>query len=676
MDVQLSYIDPGTGFVLFSVGGWFLGMLGGVFGFVLIFFKKILHFIQLHKKKFTTLGIIVLGFIFIGAFFMTQKKNSSLSMNHKMIILGMDGLSPVIAEKMMLEGKLPHFSRLKEKGSYSRLQTTNPPQSPVAWAAFSTGKNPGKTAMFDFILRDPKTYSLKLSLSNVEKGKAKQVISEKRFWEDLSEQKIPTTVIGCPLTFPPTEIYGQFLKMLSGMGVPDIRGTEGTFSFYTTEPKTENAAVGGKVFHLKKNRMMKIELEGPKTASFTGKVKPAVLPLTLVQKDEKNLFVLYEDKKVELSVGKWSDWEEGTFKLGFMKEMKGIFRFYLVSIEPEVNLYISPVNFDPRDSYFQISHPKNYSKRLADKIGLFHTQGMPIDTWAVNEGRLPEKALLEQTETVFSERLKILHSELMELKESTQSGGILFFYFGMPDTIQHMFWKEENIVHSWYQKMDHVVGQVLEMFPHDTVMVLSDHGFGYFKRAVHINSWLRENGYLTLKDEAKSGRELLMDIDWSRTKAYALGFGAIYMNQKEREKEGIVSKEEISFLKKEMVQKLEQWKEKDMSIVRKAYLREDIFKGKYSKDAPDIYVGFEMGYRASWQTAMGSVPKELIEDNQKKWVGDHLFDPDLVPGVLFVNKPVMKMHASLYDIAPTILKEAGFNESYISARDFDGSALW
>lgn len=677
--MKLAYIDPGTGFVLLNAGGWFIAAMVGFFGIVTVYFKKILNFIKNHKFLIAlAVGLLLLGGIIFSWFFFM--KNDPSAFHHKVMILGIDGLSPKIVEPLMQSGRLPHFSRLKSQGTYQKLFTTNPPQSPVAWAAFSTGKNPGKTGIFDFILRDPKEYRLELSLSNVRGGKVRPIIQDKRFWHYTSDRKIPTVILGCPLTFPPDPVYG---KMLSGMGVPDILGTEGTFTFYTSEPVPENKTTGGKVFQVPKSRMLKMDFIGPKVSSLTGKIKHIVSPFKVVLKDEYSAYLIHQGQKVELKVGQWSDWQKVAFKTGLFKKMKGIVKFYLVSLEPEFNLYMSPINYDPTDSYFKLSYPGTYARDLSKEIGLFYTQGMPVDTWAINEGRLSEDAALEQVQMVFDERVRMLDTELERFEE-----GVFFFYFGVSDSIQHMFWnpletgssKYQKIIYEWYEKMDVVLGKVMRhVGKEDTLIVLSDHGFGPFKRAVHINSWLRQNGFLELKDDqAPSGQELLQDIDWSKTKAYAVGFGGIYINQKGREKEGIILQHEIPSLKQEIAQKLETWvdEKNGQPLVSKVYFNENIFHGNKSSEAPDMYVGLKEGYRASWQTAMGAVPQGLMEDNLKKWSGDHLVDPELVPGIFFTNKPVFKDKITIYDLAPTILKQVGYRNEEIKSFDFDGEALF
>ena len=368
-----------------------------------------------------------------------------LPFDKRIIILGFDGLSPEIIEPMMKEGELPNFSRLKERGSYKHLSTTNPSQSPVAWAGFATGQNPGQNGIYDFITRDPKTYALSLSHSNLEKGKPKRVIKTKCFWQYTSEEKIPTVIITCPVTFPPDKVYG---RMLSGIGVPDILGTEGTFSFYTTKSLGEDKDIGGKVFEIKKSPIMVMNLIGPRVVTPGGKAKNTKVPFKVVlKKNQDSIVIEYQNNKFELKKGQWSDWKEVAFKLGLFRKAKGILKFYLVEIQPEFKLYASPINFDPRRPLFQISYPKRYSKNLADNIGLYHTRGMPMDTWAVNEKRLTEGPFLDQVNEILREKKAMLDFELNRFKK-----GVLFCYFESPDIIQHMFWRYTDPKHPLYEE--------------------------------------------------------------------------------------------------------------------------------------------------------------------------------------------------------------------------------
>ena len=292
---------------------------------------------------------------------------------------------------------------------------------------------------------------------------------------------------------------------------------------------------------------------------------------------------------------------------------------------------------------------------------------MPHDTWALIEDRLDEKAFLEHVDEILNERRKILKLGLREFR-----GGVFFFYLDTLDVIQHMFWRYldlkhplyennplyKNTIFKYYEKIDRILGEVLDKIDKDTTLVvLSDHGFASFRQSVHLNRWLLENGYLFLKKGINESKEFFEDIDWSKTKVYALGFGGIYLNKVGREYYGIVDESEAEDLKQAIIKGLKEFRDPETGeqLVNNVYAQEDIYKGPYINDAPDLFVGFNSGYRASWQTALGGVPVNLIEDNKKKWSGDHLIDPAFVPGVIFVNKKLILKEPSIIDIAPTIL---------------------
>ena len=675
------YIDPGTGVTIFSFGGWLIGIFVVCFGIFSIFLKKILYFIKQHRILISILCFLIFTLIL---WFVMNKE--IILYDKKVIILGFDGLSPQIIEKMMQKNLLPNFSKLKKQGTYSSLRTTIPSQSPIAWAGFATGKNPGKHGIYSFIQRNPLTYSLDISLTNFKYGKPQRVLNQKTLWEYTSSYNIPNVIITPPVSFPPPKIFG---KILSGMGVPDLLGTQGTFTFYTSESNKNNQKSQGNIFYIKKRKLMFLKIIGPKVSSLKQYNKNITIPFQVEMIDNQNVKIKYQQKEFILEKGKWSDWKEVIFKVSWLKKISGTFKFLLIDTEPEFKLYISPINYNPKNPLFNISYPSKYSKTLAENIGFFYTQGMPMATWPVNENILSQDLFIEQVNDVLAEKTAMYRLELNKLEN-----GLLFCYFESPDIIQHMFWnyidpqhplyeknsKYKNMIYDWYKKMDDILGMTLKKITkEDTIIVLSDHGFTTFRKVVHINSWLRKNGYLKLLNPyARKGKELLMDIDWSQTKAYAVGFGSIYINQKGREKFGIVNPGEESLqLKKQLAQELAEWKDNDKKVVNTIYYGSKIFKNGKTSDMPDLFIGLNRGYRASWQTALGAVAEKLIEDNLKKWSGTHLCDPALVPGILFCNHKLnlTERLPSLYDITPTVLKKMGITKEDIKKADFDGMPL-
>jgi len=603
----------------------------------------------------------------------------------KVIVIGMDGLDPQVTDRLLGEGKLPNFKRLKEGGTYSCLGTTCPSESLVVWASFATGVNPGRHGVYDFLVHDPKTYMPSLAFSKVKTGRQKKnlLAGSIPFWKITKKHNIPTVLIHCPDVFPPDEVCG---KVFSGMGTPDIRDTMGTFSFYTTVKPVANKDTGGRIMHVEsKNNTINTELYGPRNGARDVTVS---LAITL---DEANgqIEINVSGNSFTLKPKEWSQWCRVPFKTGFLKKVRGICKFYLKSISPELELYVSPLNLDPEAPTDQITYPKNYSRQLVKEIGLYHTLGMPHDTWALNEGRIDEEVFLEQAEMILAEREKMLYLEMDNLKK-----GVLFCYFGTPDSIQHAFWRFTDTEHPmydeelagtyrstidrFYEKMDAILGRVLQQIDEtSTLMVLSDHGFNTFRRVVHLNTWLRKNGFLFLKNETQeSGGELFEDVDWSRTLAYSIGFGEIFINTIGCQGQGCVQPgQEVEAVKARIKEGLAKLHDEKFGqpVVKNIYDKNDIFWGPYLDEAPDLFIGYNIGYRASWQTALGGAPKEILEDNNKRWGGDHLFDPSLVPGVLFVNKKIKVDTPRIIDMAPTILKALGVDEKEFN--DMDGKAF-
>jgi len=292
---------------------------------------------------------------------------------------------------------------------------------------------------------------------------------------------------------------------------------------------------------------------------------------------------------------------------------------------------------------------------------------MAEDTWALNEGVIDEDAFLRQAYLTFEEREAMFFSALDRTRR-----GVVACVFDTSDRVQHMFYRHlegrsgpdsdgrhSKTIEEMYQRMDQLVGRTLQTIDGDTVLfVLSDHGFCSFRRGVNLNSWLLANGYLALKDGAAESGRYLEGVDWSRTKAYTLGLAGLYLNLKGREAGGIVAPgAEAEALKRELAGKLSNLRdeEHDATAIRDVYVTGSLYKGPYLDAAPDLIVGYNAGYRASWDAAVGKVTALTIEDNLKAWSGDHCVDPHLVPGVLFSNWKVDAGDPGIEDLAPTAL---------------------
>jgi predicted AlkP superfamily phosphohydrolase/phosphomutase len=225
-----------------------------------------------------------------------------------------------------------------------------------------------------------------------------------------------------------------------------------------------------------------------------------------------------------------------------------------------------------------------------------------------------------------------------------------------------------ELIHDMYRQMDAVVGRALEKADDNTILlVISDHGFGSFRRQVHVNRWLIENGFMYLRgSDNAEGQGLFENVDWARTRAYALGFASIYINLGGRERSGIVKPgEEYEQMCTQISASLENLADTDNGnqIVHAVYRRNRACGGVPSAGrGPDLLVGLRPGYRFSWQTALGAAPPDLIEDNTTQWCGDHIFDPSFVPGIVLSSERLSTDEPCGLDIAPTVLRCLGLTQ--------------
>lgn len=657
-----AYIGPGAGFAFLS-------------SFFIFFLTFFLALFSLISWPFRLLLRLLRG-----------QKAYKNSLVDRVIILGFDGMDPELAEKFMAEGKLPNLSRLKKEGTFSRLQTTTPAISPVAWSSFMTGVNPSKHNIFDFLSRNPKTYLPDLSSARIGPPRKFLPVGKYRiplgrpemrllrksqpFWKILGAEGIFSTILRVPITFPPEKFSGH---LLSGMCLPDLKGSQGTFIFYTTNPERIQKKEGGESYLVKKEgNIIRTHIAGPEN-SLLKKPEEIRIPLTVKFDENPNrVTVEVSGQSFILEKNRFSPWIRLTFPAGPGVKVHGLTRFYLLSTEPHFELYLTPLNIDPEKPALPISHPFIYSAYLARLLGSFVTLGEANDTWALNEGILPDEAFLELAYLFHQDWEKMLFNALKKTRR-----GLVTCVFETTDSIQHMFWRYldrthpafqatgkmpggHSVIEQLYRRMDDLVGRVLnQMSSRDVLIIMSDHGFKPFRRGVNLNSWLYLNGYLALKDGATESEEWFKQVDWSRTKAYGLGLAGIYLNLKGREAQGIVEPgEEAKKLKEELINRLSGLKdpEKNQVAINRVIDTSKIYDGPYLDQAPDLIVAYNSGYRVSWDSVTGKVNSRIFEDNKKAWSADHCLDPALVPGIFFTSlKLKVSSNPSIMDVAPTVL---------------------
>ena len=621
----------------------------------------------------------------------------------RFIVLGFDGQDPTLTDQFMHEGLLPNFAKLAALGTYRRLQTTYPALSPVAWSSFSTGTHPARHNIFDFLDRDRRTYLPMLSSTRI--GKVEKYFSlgkyliprhrpeltnlrrSKPFWTILGERRIWSTILRVPITFPPDRFYGA---ELSAMSVPDLLGTQGTFMLFTTRPASARFKEGGiRVPVEVHGDAITTVITGPDNGFVQGH-PPLTSPLTIrldraPASGTARAHLTLGDTTLTLAPGELSAWVPMAFRAAPGVTVSGIARCQVLELGEHFSLYVSPINLDPERPAMPISHPDYYAGYLAKRHGSYATLGLAEDTWALNEGVTDDATFLKQAHDIDDERRTMFLGALEQLRS-----GALVCVFDATDRIQHMFWRyldernpaygnavptgHRHAIRELYQKNDRLVGEVLQsLSPKDVLMVISDHGFSAFRRGVNLNAWLRREGYLTLRAGTDGSTEWLRDVDWSKTRAYCLGLSGMFLNLHGREQSGIVAPgAEAAALKAEIIAKLASLPDTDGGEigVREAFDTAVIYDGPYRENAPDLIIGYNAGYRTSWDCATGMVSGPVFEDNTKAWSGDHCIDPRLVPGVMFCNRTVEASgDLSIVDIAPTALRLFGIQPpAYMDGR--------
>ena len=243
-------------------------------------------------------------------------------------------------------------------------------------------------------------------------------------------------------------------------------------------------------------------------------------------------------------------------------------------------------------------------------------------------------------------------------------GGMYFQHFLGIDQNSHMLWaKHESELLGTYRTIDEAVGWVMQRAGDATLIVMSDHGFAAFDRAVNLNTWLYREGFLTLDSPTSVGAdEMFAHVDWSKTQAYALGLNGLYLNLRGRERQGIVEPgAQADLVLRVISRRLIAFRDplSGAQPVSDVYSPHALFHGEALALAPDLIVGYTPGYRVSWQSALGAVPIETIEDNRDAWIGDHCIAPRYVPGVLLANRRVLLRDPQLADLTVSILHEFG-----------------
>jgi predicted AlkP superfamily phosphohydrolase/phosphomutase len=654
----------------------------------------------------------------------------------KLVILGFDGMDPRLVQRWMDQGRLPNMQKLAKLGSgVQPLGTTHSPESPTAWASFATGVNAGKHNIYDFLVRDTNTYLPDLGMVTRQPPRfllnfipvSKPVITSIRggtsFWVTAGRAGVRSSMLTVPVTYPPEDVPNG--EMLSGLPLPDIRGTMGTFYYFGTDLsryEEGNTEFGGILKRLvfdgdvaqtelvgPPNPIVRQQLRAARSATpidESGKMRIAELearediriPVTIHwNKAGKAATVDVGGATIRLGEHEWSKWINLDFSINVLLRVHGMAQLYLINAGQELQLYISPVNWRPDSPPAPMSSPAAFAGDIYERLGPYRTLGWAEATWPLNEDRIDEKVFMDDLDRAFDDRAQVILQRL-EAKQWDLLVGVI----EATDRVQHMMWRLIDPQHPMYdkalaakfgdsiervyRKCDQFVGEVIARVGPDTpILIVSDHGFHSFRQSVNLNTWLVQNGFMALQGQAP-GEKKLQDlfgggtfwenVDWSRTKAYAMGLGQIYVNLKGREGRGIVepgqqSREVQDALAAQMMTMTDP--KTGEKMVEAVYKSADVYSGEYVKNAAELQVGLADGYRVSWQSTLGGSPPGLVYPNLKKWSGDHgSYDYKQTAGVLISNRAVAVGGLQIIDIAPTVLKFFGLP----IPSDIDGKPLF
>ena len=674
----------------------------------------------------------------------------------RMIVFGVDGLDPEMLQERIERGLCPNFEKLVAGGTLQPLQTSWPPQSPVAWSNFITGCNPGKHGLFDFIHVDRKSYGVANSMAYNDPpgmelslfgytlpltgGDQHLTRAFPAFWEVMSAAGVPVAVYRIPANFPSQETDAITFP---DMGTPDLSGAASGRAFLWTASPEQTAKDAAFYSILKVNalpntagtpvRKYITQVYGPdntlknfaaaeqeaeaaeaagetaKAARLRGQIaqgRRTSAPLTAYVTEAAGRPQLAVEIGGEWGIaelGGWTRWMPVSFEMvPHVVSVGGWMRFLFKSAEP-FELYGSPVQIDPYAPAMPVSTPEEASAELAEAIGPHYTQGFPDAYIAYKSELLTTAEFISQSDTVFEERDKILG---YAVDEFARRGGVLFFYVGSLDLRCHMLWHCQDPEHPHqepdgaayadqidrvYAQVDAMLGRLMQemsAWPDCELVVMSDHGFAPFRREMHVNDWLWQEGYLVLQPgvEVKDG-EVWRDgkllgkeaaiwsvdahgepnwdksiVDWSRTRAYCIGFNGVILNRAGREPKGIVSEAQAGPLLEEIRGKLAKLQDADgTAVFTSLKLASEVFIGPKVGEAPDLQLGFNAGYGASDPCATGELTGDgVLVDNDSRWSGSHLMDPELVRGTLITSrKRTLARDPRLEDVTATLYAQFG-----------------
>ncbi|MDA1195544.1 MAG: alkaline phosphatase family protein [Planctomycetota bacterium] len=649
----------------------------------------------------------------------------------RIVVLVFDGVDHSVLEGYRAAGLVPNLDQLARDGGFVPLLSELPPESPVALAAMQCGVGPGRTLIFDFVQRGPRnrpvngmTDLVRARFAGRFPLRAPRVTSRlafPTFTDRVWEAGYSVLSLRQPLLFPAPDRPGA--RMTAGLGTPDIAGSAGFYTIYSSRLRTEEGytVFGGYRMALEggaDTTVFDTVLFGPQDPTLGPDARGGNQRASVPLRFERETFEGVAGVRITLDGASQfvpAGERSGFFDVGFAlntlpvaRALRGTVRFEVRGLEP-LEVMADPVQQDPRAPLLPLSSPAGLGAELWERDGPYESMGWQEQTFALNDRVQDDAGFLRDLLQDMDRGEVTLLREMARVREQHDVTPRLVYYtFTATDRASHGYWRHRDVGHPAhdpndpmvamdpigivYQRMDLVVGAVrATLAPEDTLLICSDHGFQTWRWGVHVNQWLADEGYLTLTQDAETKGlgpfftfgEGPDAIDWSKTRAFALGLGQIYINLRGRDETGIVKPEDKRALMEEIrgkLLKLENPYHRPEDVrdgiprnaVRSVTLLEDVYTygpGGPPAHAPDLQIGFEVGYRISWQTALlGGMARHgaVFERNLMAWSGDHCStDRELVPGVLLCNRPVLPapdgQPYTVRDICATVMAHFGLD---------------
>ena len=278
-----------------------------------------------------------------------------------------------------------------------------------------------------------------------------------------------SSILTVPVTFPPEDVPNG--ELLSGLPLPDIRGTMGTFHYFATDLgryEEGDTEFGGVLKRLRfENDLATTELLGPPNPIVQQEIRrlrtgttPADqarrtaleadadvrLPLTIRwNRANRSATVEIQGESIPLTTGRMSRWIPLEFRINFLVRIHGMAQLLLIKADTELQLYVSPVNWTPDNPPLPMSSPASFSGELFERLGNYRTLGWAEATWPLNEGRMDEATFMTDLEKAFDDRAQVILNRV-----DAHDWDVLVGVIESTDRVQHMMWRLIDPTHPMY----------------------------------------------------------------------------------------------------------------------------------------------------------------------------------------------------------------------------------